>query len=204
MLIRAALFDVDGIVLTGRTRYFSERFAEEQGIPVKDVTDFFMGDFKQCSFGKADLKELVAPYLPKWKWDKGVDAFLEHWFKSESTKDPRVLDVVAALRGAGVKCYIATRNEKYRTQYLLHEVGLKDHFDGSFATYEIGHDKDHPDFFEYILGALQMAPAELLYFDDRQANIDTAKMIGLEAYFYDSFATLKEKTDSALAALAAS
>lgn len=203
MIIRAALFDVDGIILTGRTRYFSERFAEEQGVPVEDVVSFFTGDFKKCSFGEADLKELVAPYLPKWKWKGSVEEFLEHWFSSERTKDEEVLKVVAALRAAGVKCYLATRNEKYRTAYLLNEVGLKEHFDGSFATYEIGHDKDNPDFFEYILGALQMAPAEILYFDDRQANIDTAKMLGLEAYFYDGFRALKEKTDAALSAIAA-
>lgn len=198
MKTRVALFDVDGIVLTGRTKYFSVRYAEERGIPVEEVSAFFTGEFKKASFGQADLKELIAPWLPKWKWEGSVDEFLEAWFSSERTKDERVLSVVAALRAAGVACYLATRNEKYRTAYLWHEAGLKDHFDGCFATFDIGVDKDDPDYFEHIFHALKLAPSEVLYFDDRQANIDTARMLGIDAHFYDGFETLESKAKAAI------
>jgi putative hydrolase of the HAD superfamily len=189
--IKAALFDVDGIVIVGRTRFFSERLAEEHNIPMEEVMKFFLNDLKPCSFGSADLKEQIAPYLTAWNWQGTVDDFLNYWFSSESTKDEVVLDIVKKMRENGIKCYIATRQEKYRLQYLLDVVGLKDEFDGAFCTCNIGSDKSDSAFFEYVFNELDLKPEEILFFDDTQKNIDTAKGMGIDAHFYDSIEVLK-------------
>lgn len=189
--IRAALFDLDGLVIIGRKRFFSERLAEEHNIPMEKVQEFFLNDFKECSFGKADLKEKIAPYLVKWSWQGSVDDLLNYWFSSEGIKDEEVLRIVKELRNSGVKCYIATRQEKYRMQYLLDVVGLKDHFDGIFCTCNIGYDKSQPEFFEYVFKELGMKPEEILFFDDSQKNVDLAQKLGINAHFYQSIETLK-------------
>jgi putative hydrolase of the HAD superfamily len=189
--IKAVLFDLDGIVIVGRTRFFSERLSEEHNIPAEQVQEFFLRDFKPCSFGKADLKEQLAPYLLKWNWKGTVEDFLEYWFSSESTKDEEVMRIVQKLRGSGVKCYIATRQDKYRLQYLLDVVGLKDYFDGIFCTCNIGYDKSQPEFFEYALRELDAKPSEVLYFDDLQKNVDTANALGIDAHFYNGIEVLK-------------
>ena len=121
--IKAALLDLDGIAIVGRKRFFSERLAEDLGIPNEIVQEFFSKELKRCTFGNADLKELIAPYLVKWGWPGTVDSLLEYWFVSESTKDEAVLAIVKQLRDKGITCYIATRQEKYRMQYLLDVVG---------------------------------------------------------------------------------
>jgi putative hydrolase of the HAD superfamily len=195
--IKYALFDLDGVVITARARYFSEQFADEQGIDPEAVQEFFRNEFKKCLFGRTDLKEVIAPYLPQWNWKGTVDELLEHWFASESTKDEAVLEVLKQLRAAGIKCYIATRQEKYRMRYLEEVVGLKEHFDGTFVTHEIGHDKSDPAFFEHVLNELEAKPEEVLFFDDTQKNIDTALEMDIPAYFYDKKATL----DNAVASL---
>jgi putative hydrolase of the HAD superfamily len=196
--IKAVLFDLDGIVIVGRKYFFSERLAEEHHIPMEAVLEFFQNDLKPCSFGKADLKEKLAPYLAKWNWKGSVEDLLDYWFSSESTKDEEVLSIVKQLRDKGVRCYVATRQEKYRLQYLLDVVGLKDHFDGIFCTCNIGCDKSDPAFFEHALDELGLAPEEVLFFDDLQKNVDTANGLGINAHFYDGIDVLKEQTDSIL------
>lgn len=195
--IKYALFDLDGVVIVARTQYFSEQFAAEQGIDSDAVQEFFRNEFQKCLFKGADLKEEIAPYLPKWNWKGSVDELLEHWFSTERTTDAAVLEVVQRLRESGVKCYIATRQEKYRKQYLEEVVGLKNHFDGTFCTCDIGCDKSDPVFFEFVLKELNASPEEVLYFDDAQKNIDTALELGIPAYFYDK----KETLDNAVASL---
>lgn len=195
---KAAVFDLDGIVIKKRSRFFSERFAEEQGVANEVVQEFFVNDLKPCSFGRADLKESIAPYLSKWNWEGSVDDLLAHWFSSESTKDETVLTIVQALRDRGIKCYIATRQEKYRIQYLLDVVGLKDHFDGTFVTCEVGCDKSDPAFFEHVLSTLDLEPTQVLFFDDTQKNVDTAKAMGIDAHFYDGIDVLTRATDPIL------
>ncbi len=60
-MIRAALFDLDGVVVTGSGKYFSHKYSEEHGIPLDALNEFFLGDFQKCSFGKGDLREEIAP-----------------------------------------------------------------------------------------------------------------------------------------------
>lgn len=189
------MFDVDGVVLQPRKEFFSLKFAREQGIPKEAVEEFFLGDFKKCPLGQGDLKELITPYLPKWKWDKGVDAFLKYWFDSENEKNEEVLKLVADLRSKGIKCYLATQQEKYRLQYLLDTIGLKNYFDGAFSTCEVGCEKKQPEFHMFVLKKLGLNPSEILYFDDNEKNIQTARQLGIEAYIYENLETLKQQTN---------
>lgn len=84
--IQAILFDLDGIVIKKRPRFFSEQLAHERGVPVEDVTVFFTGPFKACSFGKADLKEIIAPYLPAWNYTGSATSFLNNGFHPKVRK----------------------------------------------------------------------------------------------------------------------
>jgi hypothetical protein len=47
------LLDADGVVLK-KHRYFSERFAEEQGVSLDTVAPFFQNEFIRCQAGRAD------------------------------------------------------------------------------------------------------------------------------------------------------
>jgi putative hydrolase of the HAD superfamily len=192
------LFDLDGIVITGRKHYFSYRLSQEHNIPVKLVEEFFLNGFRECSFGKADLKEKIAPFLIKWNWKGTVEDLLEYWFTSEGTINKEVLKIIGDLRSKGIKCYIATRQEKYRMQYLLDTVGLKNYFDGVFCTCDIGYDKWQLEFFEYVFKKLKLKPQEIMFFDDTQKNIDIISKEGVHAYFYENIDTLKKHTDQLL------
>jgi putative hydrolase of the HAD superfamily len=194
MTIQAALFDVDGIVIIGRKQLFSHALAEKQGIPREVVEEFFLNNFRKCSFGKADLKEEIAPYLTKWNWQGSVDSLLKFWFETESAKDPEVIKIISKLRSKGVKCYVATRQEKYRLKYIWENLGLKEHFDGVFSTCDIGYDKKDPEYFQYIFKELELKPEEFIFFDDSQANVDNAKSLGIRAYHHDNIEVLKEQT----------
>ncbi len=192
-MTKAILFDLDGVVLVGREEYFSARYAREHGVPMEEVSEFFTGQFKKCSFGQCDLKEEILPYLSKWKWPGTVDGFIQEWFSSESTVDKRVLDIIDTLRKSGRKCYIASRQEKYRMQYLWDQVGLSRHFDGTFCTADVGFDKSEREYWDCVLSALNLPPEEIAFLDDTQKNIEMARSLGIRAQFYDGIHVLEEE-----------
>lgn len=193
-MTKAILFDLDGLVIVGKKKLFSERVSEELNIPYAEVSEFFTKDFRECSFGRADLKEKIAPYLKKWGYKGTVDEFLEYWFKGESTTDKEVLEIVRKLRSKGIKCYIATRQEKYRKEYLLNVVGLKNCFDGIFCTCDIGFDKWEAGYWDYVFKKLHASPEEIFFFCDSQKNVDNAGKLGIEAFFYSGIEVLKKET----------
>ena len=193
-MIKAILFDADGVVIKARTRFFSDRFAEKQGVPVSEVIPFFKNEMRLAFLNRADIRESVKAYLPRWNWKGSADDFLSYWFGEESPRNEEVLKFIDDLRSFGIKCYIATDREKYWGDYLIENVGLKNHFDGFMFSYDIGYEKHVPEYFLEVLQKLSLNPNEVMYFDDDQKNVDVAKSVGLNAHFYVNLESLKEET----------
>lgn len=187
---KAILFDADGVVLK-KQPYFSLEIARENDVPYEEIEPFYKNELRLCQTGKADIKEELAKYLPKWKWQGSADDFLHRWFTTDVHVDAEVLAVVDAARARGIHCFLASDQEKYRGEYIRTTAGLGKHFDGTFFSYEVGHQKSDPHFFHKVLATLGLAPAEVQYWDDDQKNVDVAKGLGIDARFYTDLNDLK-------------
>ena len=186
-MIKAAIFDVDGVILVPY-KVFSQRIVEEYGASPESFSQFFNEIFPRCLIGKADLKKEMQPYLKEWNWNEGVDELLNFWFRNESNIDKRVLKTVQQLKEKGIKCYLGTNQEKYRTEYFKNQLGLGDIFNGVFSSAYIGHLKKEPQFFEYVLRQLQgIKPEEIFFIDDSEDNIQNAKNFGIQTHLYQNF-----------------
>ncbi len=180
---RVILIDADGVVIAGRHKYFSDRLSEEKGIPKDDILAFFKNEYGSCSRGKADIKEVILPYLQKWNWEGSVEDFLTYWFEGENQVDSALIEAIDELRSRGVKTYIVSDNEKYRAEYLMDACKLADHFDGTFFSYAIGYKKSEPEFFKTVLERLPNE-AVIEYWDDDPENVDVAERCGIKSYVY--------------------
>ena len=117
-----------------------------------------------------------------------VDEFLRLWFTSGQQVDDALLATAQHWRQKGIRCYLATNQERYRVDYLLTQSGLAGQFDGCFASCHLGYTKDNPAFFQAVLRALPDAqPDELLFWDDSSRNVETARAVGLRAEVYSTF-----------------
>jgi putative hydrolase of the HAD superfamily len=191
-MITTLLFDVDGVLVNGQK--FSEQLAKDYGITSDKTASFFNGDFKKCVVGECDLKEALAPHLSSWGWTKSVDELLEYWFSTEHQVDEELVMYIQELRAKGMKCYVATNQEKYRVKYMLEKMGFADSFDGVFASAHLGHKKPAHEFFEKMLQQIKVGnKSEVLFWDDTPANIQAAKEFGIHAEFYSNFEIFKKK-----------
>lgn len=185
---KCILFDVDGVVV--RTEMFSVQYQKEYGVSNEEMLPFYTGIFQKCLVGEADLKEALKKWLPKWKWQGTVDEFLQAWFKAEHQIDERIIKSIYGLRNNGVKCFLATKQEKYRLEYMKEEMGFGKILDGIFSSSDIGFKKPEKEFYEYILKNLKdkynFSPEEVMFFDDEQKNVDGAKAFGIDAHLYTS------------------
>lgn len=191
-MIKHLLLDIDGIVIH-REMYFSTRFLKDYGVAEELVQPFFQKEFKECIVGQADLKEEIQKYFSSWNWKKSVDELLQYWFEFESSKDEKILDFVKTLRSQGVACYLQTKNEKYRGDYLWNKVGLKNHFDGIFASSALGYKKPDLEFWNKAWELLgKPKKSDVLAWDNEQEMIDSAKQFGFRGELFtdvDSFKT---------------
>ncbi len=192
-MIKAIFFDLDGVVVS-HAKIFSDYLQEEYGIDKESQLEFFKGEFQDCLVGKADLKEEIIPYMQKWGWKGSVEDLLDYWFDVEAKTDERVLAMVQKLRERGIKCYLATNQEKYRTVYVANEMGLSKVFDGIFSSASVGYIKNNHKFFEIVLSEIgNPKPEEVMFWDDSIENVEIAKSLGIKAELYIGFEDFKEK-----------
>jgi putative hydrolase of the HAD superfamily len=185
------LFDVDGVLANGRS--FSEHLACEHGITAESTAPFFRGRFLDCLVGRGDLRQELAAHLPGWGWPGTVEQFLDDWFTSEHVINELLMTAVRRYRARGIRCYIATNQEQYRTRYIREQMGFADAFDGLFASAEIGYMKHDPAFFAHLLHTLgPVPPSTVLFWDDSATNVATARSVGLCAKVYHGFAAFQQ------------
>lgn len=193
-MIKVILFDCDGPIIK-RGKYFSQRLHEETGVVIDSQNEksFFKGIFLQCETGKADLKQVLPEWLPIWQWKGSVDDLLEYWFKGEADVDQQMKDYISALRQKGIKCYLATNNEIYRTEYLANVVGLKNFLDGFFSSCYLGYLKPQIEYWAEVYKSLSdVSKSEVLMIDNLAPAIESAKEFGFNAEHYENFETFKK------------
>lgn len=200
-MTKAVIYDADGMVLHG-TR-FSDSYAEEFGIPIESMAPFFAGPFQKCILGQADLKEELTngDWLQKWHWQGTVEELLDYWFYCGDEVDGRILDSVASIRAKGIVCTLATNQEKYRAAYLRDALGLAEHFDTVVVSSEVGHKKPDPEFFEKVMEHLHtkdptIQRSEILFWDNREANIASAKEFGFQSHLFKDFGEYQKAMSS--------
>ncbi|MBP9811801.1 HAD-IA family hydrolase [Candidatus Gracilibacteria bacterium] len=176
------LFDIDGVLI--HTETWSSEHLKRNLLPPDTMKDFFGGVFRDCTIGKADLKDILPPFLEKWGYRGNVDEYLKEWFDFENSPDPELMKEIQKLRTSGIKCSLATNQEKYRLEYIQKEMKFDSLFDGIFCSCEIGLKKPQKEYYEYILDSLSISGEDVLYFDDSLENIEVARSIGINSILY--------------------
>jgi putative hydrolase of the HAD superfamily len=105
------------------------------------------------------------------------------------------LRAVAKLRASGVSVFLATDNEKYRTEYIRNDFGLGAHFDRLFSSAYVGFRKETPNFWKRVANAVTYEPAHILVLDDEQSNVDAARSVGFVTELFISMDDFNRKME---------
>lgn len=191
-MIKAIIFDADGVIIR-REKYFSERLEEEYGVPRQKSLEFFNGEFMECLIGKKDLKTVLPKYLKEWGWKKSLEELFEYWFAKEVKRDEELIDYISKLKKLGIKIFIGTNNEKHRTDYLGRHMGLNKFTDKIYASGYVGYAKPDYKFFQHIIDDQDLNKDEVLFWDDDEENVNSARAFGIHAHIYTNFKVFKKK-----------
>ena len=181
---RVLLLDVDGVLVTP-----PEMFGERLFRQYPDVAaEFFYGPFMQASRGKLDLYDVLPPYLEHFEYAGSVNDFLQEWLSSENHPNLPMLAAVRELRSLGWPVYLATNQERHQVRYLLEDMRLGEITDGEFSSASIGERKPDAAYFARATRRLNLPPAQIVFWDDVQANVDAARLAGWTAHLFTDIA----------------
>ena len=81
---------------------------------------------------------------------------------------------------------MATNQEKYRLEYMKKEMDFETTFDKIYSSNLIGFKKPSVEYYKYILDDKNENPGNIIFYDDRQENVESSKSLGISAYLYNT------------------
>jgi FMN phosphatase YigB (HAD superfamily) len=185
-----ALFDMDEVVLKPE-KFYPEILGQDFGFDPRELV--FTDGFVAALTNKLDMAEVLANFpglAGKLSRDQIQEIVEKKWPQAEGVVDYQVIDHILDLKAQGVKICGATNNFKQKCRYI-NEILLPNIFDGFFSSSSLGCLKPDPAFFKAIIDQLQesegfedLRPEEIVYFDDYQEYINSARDLGIDGRLY--------------------
>lgn len=189
--LKYLLLDFDGVVNLEEERP-SSYISRTYGIDYDQMLEFFNGEFQLCILGEGDMKKVLAKYLRKWNTELTVEEFVKIWFDFHDTIDLEFIAYLKELKKSGLRCFILTKQEQYRTEWMRKTLEEYSLFEEVYSTCEIGIDKSDPGFFEAFLDShADVTIQNSIFWDDSEKNVVAAREAGLKAEMYKNFAEFK-------------
>lgn len=170
---RAALFDLDGVLIDSETLYtkFWQRVGEIHHLP----SPTFAHDIKGTT-----LNDILTTYFADPEVRRDVDRLL-HEFENEIVYPvfPGALEFVDALRAEGLKTVIVTSSDDKKMEYLFNQhPDFAGHFDAIVTAADVTRSKPDPE--PYLVGASKAGadPKDCIVFEDSFQGLEAGRRSG--------------------------
>ena len=107
--------------------------------------------------------------------------------------NPEMLKWVAMLDEAGLATALLSNMQHDMAAYARKNFSWLKHFDHQILSCELQLIKPDPAIFQKSIERIGAKPQEILFVDDRQANIDGAKSTGIAAVRFENTKQLREE-----------
>ncbi len=182
--IRAVLFDYGGVIAEEGFYNGLIDLAEKQSLNVHSMPEEGMKAVYDSGFvlGHGTAADFWA-LLRKRTGLEGDDDFLTDLIINGFQIRHWVVELVRRLRSKGYVVGILSDQTHW-----LNELDSRDHFyhefDHIYNSYDLGKGKRDPSLFTDVVNDLKLQPAEVLFIDDSEKNVQTAREMGLRAILY--------------------
>ena len=181
-MIKVILFDLGGVLveLTGvpiMLKWTNHRYDDETlweaWLNSPAVRSFETGYSTAEKFADVLIKEMDLPV--------GKDEFIQRFRQWPKGLFPGVPDLIQRLKNNYTLACLSNSNVLH-WPILMKEMGLEKMFQYHFASHLMGKVKPDKESFEYVLQRLGCNASSVLFLDDNDINVKSAKEIGMIAY----------------------
>lgn len=177
--IRHVLFDADGVIqhLPGGWFAAMEPYVGERS---REFLLRAWADEQPALAGDGDFLPVFAAVLLEYGVSTPAEeVYAAVWHRIEVVE--RSLEIVRAVRAQGLGVHLGTNQARTRAAYMRAELGYDELFDVSCYSCELGATKPDPRFFERAAALIGADPAEILFIDDNERNVEGARAAGMPA-----------------------
>jgi hypothetical protein len=181
------LWDIDGVLIQ-HERYFSQHIEAEHEGAIAILNEYYSSGINQdCDRGLLDPRIEIQPYIERIGWKGDGQSYLQAQYDFEMQFIDRELLARIEASRSRAKHFIATNQNPLRKAVLMRELRIGAIFDGAFFSCDFGRIKPELGYFEHVVSRLEaermlVKGERLVFFDDVAANVEGARLAGIEAH----------------------
>lgn len=177
-MIKAVILDFYGVIQTDEVIIWAEK--QTAAHPnVRSAVDVASAQIDLDEITLDEYFDALAAAV-----DRPVDV-VKAELEAEIAINHPLLSVVDELRANGIKTAVLS-NDGSSLRAYIEGHGITKHFDEIFISGELNMMKPDPRIYQYVTQKLGFSPNEVIFFDDRQMNVDGALRAGLQSELYAS------------------
>ncbi len=181
-MIKAVVFDIGDVLLDFRWREFLEKNYSEESLRHELADALFQNELWQyCDAHDVPLEEAVALYS---KDVPHLESQIRHILTHMSeffAVFPHTLPWIHAAKDHGYKVYYLSNYSRVAYEQTTQFLSFTDEMDGGLFSFQEEMAKPDPAFYKLFCERYSLKPEEIVFFDDREENINAAKKLGMRA-----------------------
>ncbi|MGE5676160.1 MAG: HAD family hydrolase [Mycobacterium leprae] len=176
-MIRGAVFDCGGVLVTLGEAEYRAAVAQRLGLPV--LPNCYAQSIPALQRGDMPEEEVWVQVAERpVPLDAFDDIFAAHFRPVEA-----MLQLAAELRRMGLMTAILSNTQVSHAR-VLRRMGFMESFGPVALSCEMGARKPEPEAYQIILDQMGLAPDEVVFVDDMVRNIDAAEMVGMQTLLH--------------------
>lgn len=199
-MIKTIIFDNNGVLTTSdkEVRTVKNIFSSV-GVYKKGAERIWELESKLVDIGKVTNREFLENFLERFGFKKEAvtDELMELYLKSYKPKAD-VQEFAKELRKKYELAMLTNFGKSFDVLYK--KWGIDKIFDEEkiYVSCKIGMIKPNDDIYLYTLEKLNRRPEETVFIDDRSANIETARRLGMNGILFKNLEQLQKDLENVL------
>ena len=184
-MIKAILFDLDGVLTTDATGTTSiVKYIDEHTNIDKDLFEkAYRKHNWKLLYGRITHKEMWSTLCSDMNLTLDIGILREAF--NETPMDFEMISLIKYLKGMGYIVGMITDNKSDRVKQLIDHNNLQDLFDVVTISADIGSGKKEKPIFDSALNELNLSYESCVFIDNNQGNLVIPNEYGMNTIFYD-------------------
>ena len=190
-MYRTVIFDIGGVYFSDGTRIAIKEIATKYEIDRDAVAGFINGEpGRAYRIGEISAEQFWRRAIRQWNIQSTVKTLALIWNLSYQL-DAGTARLVDRLKSAGHELLYLSDNTAEKVAYLDAKYAFVKKFDDGIFSHLVNCRKPDPMIYELLLARASHPAKDCIFIDDRPANLETAKKLGMQTIAFTNSAHLE-------------
>ena len=198
MTVNAVVFDVGNVLYGWDPDAFLVRQIADDAERLKFIEDVDLYGWHETLDGGRPYAEAAAEFTEKFpEYAQVIAAWSDHFGETITGPVPGTHEIVAELDAAGVPLFAITNfSADFWPPFHAKEQAFFSRFRDIVVSGQVKLLKPDPAIYYLALDRFHLRPADALFVDDREINVEGALAVGMQAHLFTNAADLRTRLEA--------